>query len=305
MSQTNQKKAFLFASIAILFWSTMSSAFKLTLDAMPFDVMLFWSSLFGFISLLAYNQISNQRLKIKTIKPAEWRRSAVMGFFNPFLYYLILFKAYQLLEAQLAGTLNYLWPIALVLLSGIVLKQRIKWLSYVALVISFTGLMIISTKGSLNLSSIDQPWGVFLAAGSAIVWALYWILNMKDSREDSGKIAINLLFGLVYLIIYLGITNTSLIPENGWGLIGCLYIGIFEMSLTFVIWLKALNYSENTAKVSNLIYLSPFIGLFFIRLLVGEPIHLSTIIGLFIIVVGILIQQWPDGKMIKTRPSKP
>ena len=34
-----------------------------------------------------------------------------MGLFNPFLYYLVLFKAYDLLEAQEAGTLNYIWPI--------------------------------------------------------------------------------------------------------------------------------------------------------------------------------------------------
>jgi drug/metabolite transporter (DMT)-like permease len=71
---------------------------------------------------------------------------------------------------------------------------------------------------------------------------------------------------------------------------------MLEMSLTFVIWLKALNTSENTAKVSNLIYLSPFIGLFFIRLTVGEPIHISTIVGLAIIIAGILIQQFPVKK---------
>lgn len=288
-----QKKAYLLAFVAILFWSTMSSAFKLTLDTMPFDIMLFWSALFGFLSLTAYNQLSVNRIKLKRITLPQWRRSAIMGFFNPFLYYLVLFKAYQLLEAQLAGTLNYLWPIVLVLLSGIILKQHIRWISYLALLISFSGLMIISTKGNLNLAQIDQPLGVILAAGSAIIWALYWILNMKDAREDTGKIALNLFFGLIYLIIYLGLNSINPIPENGWGLLGCLYIGLFEMSLTFVIWLKALNFSENTAKVSNLIYLSPFIGLFFIRLLVGEPILLSTIVGLAVIVAGILIQQWP------------
>ncbi len=63
------------------------------------------------------------------------------------------------------------------------------------------------------------------------------------------------------------------------------------MSLTFVIWLLALTNSVNTAKVSNLIYLSPFIALFFIRFTVGERIHFSTFIGLIFIVGGILLQQ--------------
>ena len=62
------------------------------------------------------------------------------------------------------------------------------------------------------------------------------------------------------------------------------------MSITFVIWLKALKFSSDTAKVSNLIYLAPFIGLFWINSTVGEAIHLSTIVGLVLIVGGILFQ---------------
>jgi len=296
MTKINQRKAYLYALIAILFWSTMSSAFKLTLSVLPFDVMLFWSSLFGFTGLTIYNQTQTNRVKLKSLTAKDWRRSALMGFFNPFLYYLVLFKAYDLLEAQLAGTLNYLWPIALVLLSGIILKQRIRPVQYLALVISFLGLMIISTKGKMSLGEIAHPLGVILAAGSALIWAYYWILNMKDEREETGKIALNLFFGLIYLTIFLATTRTNLITCNIWGLLGCVYIGLFEMSLTFVIWLKALNTSENTAKVSNLIYLSPFIGLFFIRMFVGEAIHFSTIVGLTIIVAGILLQQWPENK---------
>ena len=293
MQQHNQKKAYLFALLAVVFWSTMSSAFKLTLQGITFDGLLFWASLFGFITLLLVNQMGRERLNFKTITFAELRRSAIMGFFNPFLYYLVLFKAYELLEAQLAGTLNYTWPVILVLLSGIILKQKIRPINYIALIISFCGLMIISTKGNLNFINVDHPLGIILAVGSAFIWALYWILNMKDHREDTGKITMNLFFGIVYLLIYMTLSEKTFPIPTGWTLAGCVYIGLFEMSLTFVIWLKALNTSENTAKVSNLIYLSPFIGLFFIRLLVREPILTSTIIGLLIIMGGILIQQFP------------
>ena len=55
------------------------------------------------------------------------------------------------------------------------------------------------------------------------------------------------------------------------------------MSITFVIWLMALKYSENTAKVSNLIFLSPFIALIFISITVGETIRIATLIGLVLI----------------------
>jgi drug/metabolite transporter (DMT)-like permease len=79
------------------------------------------------------------------------------------------------------------------------------------------------------------------------------------------------------------------------GLLGCVYIGIFEMGAAFVLWLKALQLSEATAKVSNLIFLSPFISLIFIKFVVGERILPSSIIGLGFIAGGILVQQTIKG----------
>jgi drug/metabolite transporter (DMT)-like permease len=63
------------------------------------------------------------------------------------------------------------------------------------------------------------------------------------------------------------------------------------MGITFVLWLSALKLSENTAKVGNLIFISPFLSLIFIHYLVGEDILASTFKGLVLIVAGLLIQQ--------------
>jgi len=75
------------------------------------------------------------------------------------------------------------------------------------------------------------------------------------------------------------------------GLLGAVYIGLFEMGITFVAWSKALVLSKTTAKVSNFIYLVPFLSLIVIHFTVGEKILFSTIIGLVFIVAGIIIQQ--------------
>lgn len=297
-NQIDQKKAFLLALLAVLFWSTMSSAFNLTLKHIEFDQLLLWSSLAGMMTLFVINQAGKNKLRFSKLTKKDLFSSAVMGLLNPFLYYLILFKAYELLEAQVAGTLNYIWPIVLVLLSIPLLRQEIKWLSLLAIFISFFGLVIISTRGDLITFKMANPLGVGLAVGSAVFWALYWILNMKDEREETGKIFLNLVFGFFYILVYLSITKGIYFPSSE-ALLGAAYIGMFEMSITFVIWLKALQFSSNTAKVSNLIYLSPFIALFFIRYAVGEKIHLATVIGLFFIVAGIILQQFVTNKPVK------
>lgn len=289
---SNQNKAYILALIAVLFWSTMSSAFKITLDYIEFDRLLLWASLFGAIALLIINQLGTKPLKLGKLTGKDYLSSAIMGFFNPFMYYLVLFKAYDLLEAQLAGTLNYTWPITLVIMSAIFLKQKIGLKSYIAIIISFTGIVIISSKGSLDGFLESNITGIIMAVGSSVFWAFYWIMNIKDKREETGKIMINMFFGFLYILLYLVITGRSITFPTGNAVIGVVYIGLFEMSITFVIWLLALKNSSNTAKVSNLIFLSPFIALVFIRLTVHETIHVSTIIGLMFIIFGILFQRF-------------
>ena len=288
----HQQKAYLYALLAVLFWSTISSAFKITLRYLHFEDLLFWSVVSGIVVLGIINGAGKNRVHFCLLSRKAWFSSALMGFVNPFLYYLVLIKAYQLLEAQVAGTLNYIWPLLLVWFSILFLGQKIKTRAVVAIFISFIGIIIIGTGGHPLSLKFSHPLGLLLVVSSAVLWAAYWILNMKDPREETGKILLNMLFGLFYLIIYFAVLGRWPVIPSTAGLLGSVYIGIFEMGLTFVIWLKALNYSENTAKVSNLIYLSPFLGLFWISHTVGENIHGYTLIGLAFIIGGILLQQW-------------
>lgn len=286
----NQSKATLFALLTVLFWSTMSSAFKLSLGYFSFETLLLWAVIFGWTGLLG---LLIYKGRLKELIPKDNKdllRSALLGLLNPFAYYLVLFKAYELLQAQEAGVLNYSWPVILTLLSVPLLGQKIGLKSIVAILISFVGLWIISTKGAIFSLQFHSPVGVGLALCSAFIWALYWIINMRDKRSAIPKISLNMSFGLFYILVYsLIVGDWQALNLNG--LIGAAYIGFFEMGFTFVLWMLALNLSENTAKISNLVFLSPFMALFFIRIFVGEQIHSSTVVGLLFIISGIVLQQ--------------
>ncbi len=142
--------------------------------------------------------------KIKLIANSTGREifsSALLGFINPFVYYLILLKAYQLLPAQVAQPLNMIWPIILVFLSVPLLGQKIKSRSFLALFISFTGVYIISSQGNLFQPGRSNITGVLLATGSSIFWALYFIMNVRDKRDEAVKLFLNFISGSLYLII--------------------------------------------------------------------------------------------------------
>ena len=287
----NQKKAYFYSIAAILFWSTIASAFKLTLRYLDFLQLILYATAVAIVILFSILLLQNKVTQIKQLSLKDYINSAFLGFLNPFLYYAVLLKAYTLLPAQEAGTLNYTWPVMLVLLSIPLLKQKIGFTSIFAIMVSFFGVVIVGTRGDLTSLKFNNPFGVSLAVSSSVVWALFWIFNMKDKRDDVVKLFINFVFGFFYLLIANALFNKLAFPEIK-GIIGIMYIGLFELGITYVLWLKALKYSETTAKVGNLIFLSPFLSLFFINIFVGEKILFSTVTGLVFIVGGILLQQY-------------
>ena len=285
-----QRQAYTYAILSVLCWSTVGSAFKITLRYFDFLNLLLFSSFVATCVLLTTIFIQKKGNLLKSITQKDLLHSAFLGFLNPFLYYFVLFKAYDLLPAQEAATLNYSWPLALVLLSVPMLKQKIGILNILAIFVSFIGIIIISTHGDILGFRFSSTLGVFLAIGSAVIWALFWIFNMKDNREPVTKLFWNFFFGFIYILITVLIKDDFRITP--WqGLTGSVYVGFLEMGITFVLWLKALTFSSTTAKVTNLIYLAPFISLIFIHFFVGETIFFSTFIGLAFIVGGILLQR--------------
>lgn len=249
--------------------------------------MLFYSSLSASIALFIIILFQKKTKNILNSGKKEILNSAILGFMNPFFYYIILFKAYTLLPAQIAQPLNFIWPIMIVILSIPILKQKISPKSLIAIFISFFGVLLISTKGRLFNFRIDEPYGVFLALSSSIIWALFFIINVRNKRDEVISLFLSFSFGCIYTFILL-FPNISMPSLHG--IIGAIYIGLFEMGITFVIWIKALKYSSTTAQVNNLIYLTPFLSLIVIRIVIKEKILLSSIIGIIFIVSGIIIQ---------------
>lgn len=285
-----QSNAIALALLAVLFWSTAASAFKISLRYTDPSFLMLISVLVAVIVLLALNLRSGTIKETFSLSFRAYLHSALMGFLNPFLYYAVLFVAYDRLLAQEAVVLNYLWPVILVLLSIIILKQKIAYYQLAGILISFAGTIIIATQGKLAGFHFTDPIGVALAAGSAFVWALYWILNMKDKRNSLPKLLLNFIFGLLFILIYF-IVGSGEVPTSLQAYYGGIYIGFFEMGLTFFIWLTALKLSSDTAKVSNLIFISPFLSLIWVHFSVGETILSSTFAGLIFILAGVGLQR--------------
>jgi drug/metabolite transporter (DMT)-like permease len=287
----SQTKAYLLTLLVITFWATAASAFKIALrDVTPYT-LLFYSTLFSTVSLFIILCFQSKLRLLRKSSKKSLAKSALLGFLNPFLYYVILFKAYAILPGQIAMSLNYGWPLVLTLLSVPILGQTLSKSQLLAVVISFIGAVIIATRGEFTSFGDVNRFGVLLAGGSTLIWATYWLFNARDGLDPVLKLFTGFCFGFLYTTLFCIFTGgIDLPPITAW--LPLIYVGLFEMSITFALWLTALQLTSSAARISNLIYVTPFFSLLILNLVVKEKIYPATFIGLLLIVGSILFQGW-------------
>jgi drug/metabolite transporter (DMT)-like permease len=288
---TRTTQSYLYAGITVAFWSTVATAFKLSLGYLDvFQLVLYASVSAATVLVIPVIVSGNVGLMIDELRKYPMQ---TFGFalLNPLIYYLVLFAAYDRLPAQIAQPVNYTWALVLVLLSIIFLGQKPTRYDLIATAVSYGGVVIIALgSGSDNVSF--SLIGLGLAILSTLIWASYWILLMKDPRDERVSMCLNFVTVLPMALVLCLIFSDLSVPWQGW--LGASYVGIFEMGLAFLFWSKALRLAENTSRVSTLIFLSPFISLWLIHLVLGETIYPTTYVGLAVIVTGLLIQRAPD-----------
>ena len=289
---STDKRSIIYALIAVLSWSTVATAFKMALKHLTHYELLLIS---GFTSLIIFAILITIQKKwhlVLHMDKKQWRYLACLGLLNPFAYYLVLFKAYDLLPAQIAQPINYAWPIVLLIMLAVFCHRPIPSNKYLGMFVSLAGVAVISLgggMGDMNLSLV----GLLLAALSAVLWAAYWMANNLSKIETDSSVALftTFLFGCIYLLI--GTAFVEIHPANMMdGLLAGMYVGGFEMGIPFIFFGLAIKKTSNPALVNQLCYLSPFLSLFFIAVILGEPISISTYIGLIMIVSGLVYNQY-------------
>jgi drug/metabolite transporter (DMT)-like permease len=284
-------KSILFASIAVLCWSTVATMFKIALSCYSLLEVLLVASFTSFVVFGIVVLLQNKWMDLFNLGKRDWLFAALVGLLNPVAYYLVLFKAYSVLPAQIAQPVNYSWPIVLVVLLSIVNQRPLSKLKLFGLGISLTGVATISMASGLDEANGLPVMGLLIALLSAFLWAVYWIVNSRNQRMDGIILfLLSFFFGTLYLIVL-----TLFFPihvATTQGILSSVYIGLFEMSIPFIFFGMASRQSKNSVLINQLCYLSPFLSLVIIHFVLGEEIRWTTYVGLSLIVLGILFNEY-------------
>lgn len=287
----DHRRAYAFGLTTVLFWSTVATAFKLALQYLDIYQLILWSCFTSVIVLASALAARGELDSLVPVLREYWKITLVSALLNPLVYYLVLFAAYDRLPAQVAQPINYTWAIVLTFMSIVFLRQKIHFYDIAAAFVCYAGVVIIAGQGNWSAVEVPDADGVVLALASTVVWAAYWIINVRDERPPTIALCLNFVAALPLALITCLIMSSPL-DVSARGLAGAAWVGLFEMGLAFLFWSHALKLAENTSKMSNLIFLSPFLSLVFIHFILGEEIYTTTWAGLVIIVAGLGYQQF-------------
>lgn len=297
---TTDSKAVLYGSLAVLSWSTVATSFKIALKYLTHYEMLLVASTTALVIFLVLITVQQKWGLVKRIRPSQWGLFALLGLLNPVAYYLVLFKAYHLLPAQVAQPINYAWPIVLLVLLALFTRQPIPGRKYIGMFLSLGGVALISAGGGSIGNMGISVTGLLLAAASAFLWALYWIVNnrLKGKIDSEVVFLVSFLFGTLYL--WVGACWVEVKPFTLPGILSGMYVGAFEMGIPFLFFGLAMRTTSNPVLINQLCYLAPFLSLILISLVLHERIVTTTYIGLLLIIIGIVYNEYFAVPRIKT-----
>jgi len=286
----NERRAIQLGLGAVMLWSTVATAFSLSLRYLTPLQLVTVATVVSWCFLFIRVMRPEQRRALAGLTPRAKLACLLIGWVNPGLYYLVLFAAYDQLPAQEAMAINYSWGITLALVAAPLLKQRLTPGALLAACVSYAGIIIIATRGEPFSMNFAQPVGVGLALLSTLIWSLYWVINTRLPIDPEISLFLNFSGALPLLLGLMWMSGESWQMGSA-GLAGAVYVGLFEMGIAFVLWMAAMKATRSALRISSLIFLSPPVSLLLIWFIAGEPLRLSTLGGLALILGGLWLQR--------------
>ncbi|RKP47715.1 DMT family transporter [Pararobbsia silviterrae] len=218
-------------------------------------------------------------------------RYAVLSAMGMVLYQCIAYYAAHSTSATNIGVICALIPLLVLVINGVVFRQRVTGMAMIGVAISLVGVVWLLSKGhpaSLLASGIGRGDMLMLVAATA--YALYGVLYRRWAPPFGLwiNLYVQVLIAVVMLIPLAFTAHSLAVPAAGVGLV--LFAGIASSIVASYFWMHGIERigSERTAVLMNLL---PLFTALFASVLLGETIQSHHWIGGGLILLGVSLTQ--------------
>lgn len=227
---TARSRATLIGFAAIGMWSALSTLVAMSGVVPPFllNTLTFTLSGLGATAWLA----ATGRLGVLRQKPRVW----ALGIAGLFGYHALYFAALRWAPPVEASLVNYLWPLLIVVFSGLLPGERLKAHHLIGAGLGLLGAVAVVTKGrGIDLDPAHVA-GYLCAAGAAFTWAGYSVLSRRVGEVPTATVAgFCLATGLLSGLCHLGF-ETTVWPQGMGQWAAVLGLSVFPLGFAFFAW---------------------------------------------------------------------
>jgi len=272
--------------LCIILWSLIPTVAKFAQTGLDHHQYLLYSSSVSFLSIFIVSLFQGNIKDIFSYSKKIVLVLFALGFLD-FLYYLLLYFGYKHANGLEVLVIQYMWPIFIVFLSLVILKEEFTKKKLLSLGLGFLGVSIVITKGdytSIDFSQIDVLLIVMLGA---IAFALFSVLSKVVKVDATNAVMIYFFSAILYSSISVSVYSTFIIPsEEDW--ITILINGTFINGISYLFWIKGLQVFD-ASKIAPYLFITPILAAFFLILFFDEPILTIYFVGLFFVILSGLI----------------
>lgn len=271
----------------LVMWGSFSAVSKLTLGQLDsFQVQFF---MFGMaIVIMTIMMCLNGKI-------TEFRKLTMKDYIKlflyslpSFLYYFLYILALKMIPAIEASMLNYMFPVMIVIFAIPINGEKLNIQKIISIILGFIGMAVVITNGGLYGIRLTNMTGDILAIGAAVCWGVFSNLGKRNNIDQFVSNYAYTFVSFVLSFICMTVFSRFIIPDVN-VLSGILWNSSSNIVCSYFLWFRVLKITTS-ALAASLSFVTPFITLVFIMLLLGEKITVAQMAGFLLIILGIAVQ---------------
>jgi len=285
----SKSKSVIYVMLCVFLWALIPVVSKLGQSNLDNHQFLFWSSTISFLTFLIIIMTKKKGKMILSLSAKDWIHSIVLGILGTYLYYILLYFGYANAKGIEVLIIQYCWPIFVIILSILILKERLNIRKVISIVLGFFGVFLVLTKGKLTEIHLDNFFVDSIVFIAAFVFGLFSVLS-KRVRIDSLTL-VTIYFFTATVISFLSMISLSefKLPTQE-TFLPIIINGIFVNGVSYLLWIGALKIGK-ASFIAPFVFLTPVISTILLILFFKEPFQLIYVIGMVSVIIGGLINK--------------
>ncbi len=275
--------------LIVTIWGSASAVTKLAVESIPPYVFALLRNVVAAACLLLYYFIRKKNRPPSP--PLPWKKVIWMGLTGITFFYLFFNLSLYYTTAAAGALIQGFIPVAIILLSILFLKERLRQIQIAGILLSVSGVIMIGFVGSFT-GARNAILGNTLMIFAVLCWGFYTIISKSLQQYDAVQLtAMSTSIGTIGLIPAAAFQlwqhpQWSAISVNGW--LSILYLGIFSSAVCYILYNKVLKVLSGV-QVGNFMNFDPVVGALIAIIFLGEKVTVWQIAGGVLVLAGVIL----------------